>query len=103
VTTPSTETLAGAEVERVLRDHGESGAAAVAYFSFQSPRSFVAARDADGTIALRRLLRDWNVEVVACAGDLFARNRFIAERARRGLLRPRLRVCFPDPEGSPCA
>lgn len=46
-------------------------------------------------IAVRRLLRDWKVEVVVCAGDLFARNRFIAERARRGLVRPRLRVCFP--------
>ena len=45
--------------------------------------------------ALRRLLRDWKVEVVVCAGDLFARNRFIADRTRRGLVRPRLRVCFP--------
>ena len=45
--------------------------------------------------ALRRLLRDWKVDVVVCAGDLFARNRFIADRTRRGLVRPRLQVCFP--------
>jgi hypothetical protein len=45
--------------------------------------------------AVRRLLREWSVEVVVCAGDLFARNRFIADRTRRGLVRPRLRVYFP--------
>jgi hypothetical protein len=53
--------------------------------------------------ALRRLLRDWKVDVVAFAGDLFARNRFIAERARRGLLRPRLQVCFPETVDATCA
>jgi hypothetical protein len=45
--------------------------------------------------AVRRLLRDWTVDVVACAGDLFARNQFIAERTRRGLVRPGLHVLFP--------
>jgi hypothetical protein len=45
--------------------------------------------------AVRRLLRDWKVDVVACAGDLFARNQFIAERMRRGLVRPGLQVLFP--------
>jgi hypothetical protein len=49
--------------------------------------------------AVRRLLRDWKVEVVVCAGDLFARNRFIADRARRGLVRPKLQVYFPPPMG----
>jgi hypothetical protein len=47
--------------------------------------------------ALRRLLRDWKADIVVCAGDLFACNRFIAERARRGLLRPNLHVLFPPP------
>jgi hypothetical protein len=46
--------------------------------------------------AVRRLLRDWKVDVVVCAGDLFARNQFIAERTRRGLVRPNLRVLFPE-------
>jgi len=45
--------------------------------------------------AVRRLPREWSVDVVVCAGDLFARNRFIADRTRRGLVRPRLRVYFP--------
>lgn len=45
--------------------------------------------------AIRRLLRDWRVPVAVCAGDLFERNRFIAERARRGLTRPGLQLCFP--------
>ena len=45
--------------------------------------------------AVRRLLRDWKVDVVVCAGDLFARNRFIADRTRRGLVRPQLAVYFP--------
>lgn len=45
--------------------------------------------------AIRRLLRDWKVDHVVCAGDLFARNQFIAERTRLGLLRPKLRVWFP--------
>ena len=49
--------------------------------------------------AVRRLLRDWKVEVVVCAGDLFARNSFIADRTRRGLARPTLRVYFPPPMG----
>jgi hydrogenase maturation factor HypF (carbamoyltransferase family) len=50
--------------------------------------------------AIRRLLRDWKVEVVVCAGDLFARNAFLADRTRRGLVRPRLAVYFPG-EGAP--
>jgi hypothetical protein len=45
--------------------------------------------------AIRRLLRDWKVDVVLCAGDLFARNAFIADRTRRGLVRPNLAVYFP--------
>ncbi len=45
--------------------------------------------------AIRRLLREWKVEVVVCAGDLFARNAFLADRARRGLVRPKLAVYFP--------
>ena len=49
--------------------------------------------------AVRRLLRDWKVDVVVCAGDLFARNAFIADRTRRGLVRPMLQVCFPPPMG----
>ena len=44
---------------------------------------------------VRRLLRDWKVEVVVCAGDLFAHNQFIADRARRGLVRSKLAVYFP--------
>ena len=43
-------------------------------------------------VALRRLLRDWRVGVVACAGDLFERNLFIAQRARRGLTRTDLQL-----------
>ncbi|MGO9754383.1 MAG: hypothetical protein ACLP8S_24700 [Solirubrobacteraceae bacterium] len=51
--------------------------------------------------AIRRLLRDWRVPVAVCAGDLFQRNRFIAERARKGLTRPGLQLCFPpSPEES---
>jgi hypothetical protein len=50
---------------------------------------------------IRRLLRDWRVPIAVCAGDLFERNRFIAERARRGLTRPGLQLCFPpSPEES---
>ena len=49
--------------------------------------------------AVRRLLRDWKVDVVVCAGDLFARNAFIADRTRRGLVRPMLQVYFPPPIG----
>ncbi len=49
--------------------------------------------------AVRRLLRDWKVDVVVCAGDLFARNAFIADRTRRGLVRPMLQVYFPPPMG----
>ena len=45
--------------------------------------------------AVRRLLRDWKVDVVVCAGDLFARNQFIANKTRLGLVRTRLRVLFP--------
>jgi hydrogenase maturation protein HypF len=45
--------------------------------------------------AVRRLLRDWKVDLVVCAGDLFARNQFIAERTRRGLVRPNVQVLFP--------
>jgi len=45
--------------------------------------------------AVRRLLRDWKADVVVCAGDLFARNRFIADRTRLGLVQPGLRVLFP--------
>jgi hypothetical protein len=52
--------------------------------------------------AVRRLLRDWKVEVVVCAGDLFARNRFIADRTRIGLVRPKLAVYFP-PRAEPRA
>ena len=52
--------------------------------------------------AIRRLLRDWKVEVVICAGDLFARNVFLAERTRRGLVRPKLAVYFPT-EATPTA
>ena len=35
-------------------------------------------------------------EHVVCGGDLFARNQFIAERTRLGLVRPNLRVWFPQ-------
>ena len=49
--------------------------------------------------AVRRLLRDWKVDVVVCAGDLFARNAFIADRTRRGLVRPMLQVYFPPQMG----
>lgn len=45
--------------------------------------------------AVRRLLREWKVDVVVCAGDLFARNQFIANKTRLGLARTRLRVLFP--------
>jgi hypothetical protein len=51
--------------------------------------------------AVRRLLRDWQVEVVVCAGDLFARNKFIADRTRRGLVSRKLKVYFPPPAGEP--
>lgn len=51
--------------------------------------------------AVRRLLRDWKVDHVVCAGDLFARNQFIADRARRGLVRPNLAVHFPDDAEQP--
>ena len=47
--------------------------------------------------AIRRLLRDWKVDVVVCAGDLFQRNAFLADRARLGLVRPKLQVYFPPP------
>jgi len=53
--------------------------------------------------AIRRLLRDWKVEVVVCAGDLFARNVFLADRTRRGLVRPRLAVYFPGDSASAVA
>lgn len=49
--------------------------------------------------AVRRLLRDWKVDVVVCAGDLFARNALIADRMRKGLVRPMLQVYFPPPIG----
>jgi hypothetical protein len=53
--------------------------------------------------SVRRLLRDWKVDVVVCAGDLFARNRFIADRTRRGLVRPQLAVYFPPDAQQPVA
>src|SRR6266545_3429887 len=49
-----TELLSGAdaqvEVDALLQRHGISGPAAVAYFSFASPQSCIAAREDDGSI-----------------------------------------------------
>lgn len=43
--------LARVEVDQLLERHGVgSAAAAVAFFSFESPQSFVAARDPDCSI-----------------------------------------------------
>jgi hypothetical protein len=53
--------------------------------------------------AVRRLLRDWKVGVVVCAGNLFARNQFIADRTRRGLLRPNLAVHFASAVDQPAS
>lgn len=44
--------------------------------------------------AVRRLLRDWKAEAVVCAGDLFARNTILRERARWGMLRLPVPVYF---------
>jgi hypothetical protein len=49
--------------------------------------------------AIRRLLRDWQADAVICAGDLFARNKILRERARAGMLRLRVPVHFPPAEG----
>jgi hypothetical protein len=45
--------------------------------------------------AIRRLLREWKADAVICAGDLFARNTILRERARKGMLRLRVPVYFP--------
>ena len=43
--------LAKGEIDQLLERHGLGGAAAaVAFFSFESPQSFIAARDPDGSI-----------------------------------------------------
>ncbi|MBI3688408.1 MAG: hypothetical protein HY241_13945 [Actinobacteria bacterium] len=47
--------------------------------------------------AIRRLLREWDARAVLCAGDLFAGNRLLRDRARTGLTRVRRPVLFPDP------
>jgi hypothetical protein len=49
--------------------------------------------------AIRRLLRDWKADAVICAGDLFARNTILRERARKGMLRLRVPVHFPPAGG----
>jgi hypothetical protein len=48
--------------------------------------------------AIRRLLRDWKADAVVCAGDLFARNKILRERARASMLRLRVPV-YLAPEG----
>jgi hypothetical protein len=45
--------------------------------------------------AMWRLLRDWKADAVVCAGDLFAGNKILRERARTGMLRLRVPVHFP--------
>jgi hypothetical protein len=51
--------------------------------------------------AVRRLLRDWKVDTMVAAGDVFASNPFVAERTRRGLIRPGLELVFPDIPSEP--
>lgn len=45
--------------------------------------------------AIRRLLRDWKADAAVCAGDLFARNKILRERARASMQRLRVPVYFP--------
>lgn len=49
--------------------------------------------------AIRQLSRQWKVDGVVCAGDLFERNVILRERTRRGLTRLRVPVRFPAEGG----
>jgi hypothetical protein len=45
--------------------------------------------------AMRRLIRDWKADAVVCAGDLFAYNKILRDRARASTLRLRVPSYFP--------